>query len=163
METTVSTAQTVKLQFDMQTRLFNNVLEGITEPQSKTRASETVNHVKWLAGHLTATRYGFKDMAGIENVPAWTEMFSHGNGINPEANYPDIDTIKAAWNNVSGQLSNALGNLPEEALDGEGSQTPIGDNSLRGFLAFMMHHEAYHLGQLGILRKYIGHEAMKYD
>ena len=40
---------------------------------------------------------------------------------------------------------------------------PFGDKTMKGFLAFLMHHEAYHIGQMGILRKYLGNEAMKYD
>jgi len=35
--------------------------------------------------------------------------------------------------------------------------------NMNGFLAFLMHHEAYHIGQPGILRKYLGKEAMKYN
>ena len=50
-------AQTLAAQFDLHTRLFNNVLDGITDAETQERARDTVNHVKWLAGHLTSTRF----------------------------------------------------------------------------------------------------------
>ena len=39
---------------------------------------------------------------------------------------------------------------------------PIDDESVLGGISFLVGHEAYHIGQLSILRKFFGLEAMKY-
>jgi uncharacterized damage-inducible protein DinB len=39
---------------------------------------------------------------------------------------------------------------------------PIEDNTKFGALTFMVQHETYHIGQLGILRRALGLPAMKY-
>ncbi|WP_155208447.1 hypothetical protein [Xanthovirga aplysinae] len=35
-------------------------------------------------------------------------------------------------------------------------------NIMAKMLAFFAHHEAYHIGQMGIIRKYFGEAAMEY-
>ncbi len=154
---------TVKQQFDLHTRLFNNVLDGITDPDTNSRANDHVNHIKWLAGHLTSTRFGFKDLAQLEEGDPYKELFAHGKSIDPNADYPSIDNIRENWNGISGQISNALASLPEEALQADAPKVPIGEGKMGDFLDFLMHHEAYHIGQMGILRRFLGKEAMSYS
>ena len=53
--------------------------------------------------------------------------------------------------------------LPDEVLGSPApTKTPIADETLGGMLAFLMHHEAYHIGQMDLLRKYLGKDAMSY-
>lgn len=164
MEATTTTSISVLLkQYDLQTRLYKNVLNDVEEPKSNQRVSETMNHIKWVAGHLLSARMNLLKIAGREPDEHYDQLFGHGNGIDPNADYPVIEEILEKWDSTSILVRTVLAQLPEEALDGEMTQTPIGDSSLRGFLAFMMHHEAYHIGQLGILRKYIGLDAMIYS
>ena len=42
-------AQTLAAQFDLHTRLFNNVLDGITDAEAQERARDSVNHLTWPA------------------------------------------------------------------------------------------------------------------
>ena len=167
METTTAksyTTATLSTQFDLHTRLFNNVLDEISDVEANDRASDTVNHIKWLAGHLTATRYGMTKIGGNEQENPYGELFGHGKGISNEAEYPGIAEIKEKWNAISSDISAGLSNMPGEALNGPApTQTPVNDETLGGFLSFLMHHEAYHLGQMGILRKYLGKDAMSYS
>ncbi len=54
-------------------------------------------------------------------------------------------------------------NLPDAALSSPApAKMPVNDDTLGGMLAFIMHHEAYHIGQLSLLRRILGKEAMKY-
>lgn len=154
---------TIKKQFDLHTRLFNNVLDGIADQEADARANDHVNHLKWIAGHLTATRFGFKKLAGFEQENPFGEYFSHGKSIDPKVDYPPIETIKENWNAISGKISEAFGNLSEEALAANAPQVPIGKGKMGDFIDFLMHHEAYHIGQMGILRKFAGFEALKYN
>ncbi len=61
----MSSIQPVVKQFELQTRLFNNVLEGIEDIKGSKRLSEEVNHLQWIAGHLTNSRYGLAQGLGI--------------------------------------------------------------------------------------------------
>lgn len=164
MEKSVSTAKTLKIQFDLHTRLYNNALEGVLNIESDERLSDKVNHVKWLAGHLLATRMGMHSIGGFEKDTSFDEFFSHGKPISNDLKYPSIEVIKEKWNVISPKISTGLDQLPESALEADAPfQLPVADPSFRGYLAFLIHHEAYHIGQIGILRKYLGHKAMKYS
>ncbi|MFQ5570638.1 MAG: DinB family protein [Rhodothermales bacterium] len=165
METAVRThsAQTLAAQFDLHTRLFNNVLEGISDADADEQARETVNNIKWLAGHLTSTRYSMKQIGQLEEDDPYSELFSHGHGLRDDVEYPSIKAIKTHWNAISERISTGMARLPEAVLAGPApAKVPIDDGTMGGMLAFLMHHEAYHIGQMGILRRYLGKEAMKY-
>lgn len=156
--------QTIKHQFDLHTTLFNNVLSEITNENADKRLNTQVNHLKWLAGHVTNVRLGLLKMVGLPEDNSLEEFFAHGSKINDSINYPSLETIVAKWNEVTSKIENALSSVPEAILASDSPvNVPFGDKTTKGFLAFLMHHEAYHIGQMGILRKYLGNEAMKYD
>ncbi len=158
--------KSVKSQFDLHTRLFNNVLEQIGDVHAVRRASDSVNHMVWIAGHLTHARNGMHFIKGHEKSEFYPELFDRGALLETALEYPSIREIKEKWNTISEQLSKGLENLSDVELQSEAPfKTPIYsiDSSMLGFLSFLMSHEAYHIGQLGILRKYVGEPAMHYN
>lgn len=158
--------RSVKNQFDLHTRLFNNVLEGITDDLASRRAGDSVNHIIWIAGHLTNARNGMHAIGGYEANAFYPEFFDRGSTLDPTADYPPLDEIREKWNTVSSRVSKGLGGISEDMLASEAPiKTPMYglDGTMHGFLDFLMHHEAYHIGQIGILRKYVGRQAMRYD
>ncbi len=156
--------QSLKAQFDLQTRLFNNATEGITEDESGARKSEHINNMKWIAGHLLNTRLGsLGKVAGLAPDESYNAQFGRGNSYDPNATYPPISEIKAKWESTAADISNGISNIPEEVLAAKSqAQVPIADDTMRGLVAFLVSHEAYHIGQLGMLRKMIGKEAMSF-
>jgi len=155
----------LKAQFDLHTRLFNNVTEGITDADAHARNSEDINHIKWVAGHLLNTRMtSIAKVAGLQPDDAYSAQFGRGVSLDPGADYPPIGEITAKWKETAAAISEGINNIPEEVLAAKSpAQAPIADDSIRGLLSFLLSHEAYHIGQLGILRKLAGKEAMSYQ
>ena len=155
--------KTIKDQFDLHTKLFINVLENITNNHTDTQLNEHVNHLKWLAGHVTNVRLSFLKLTGLPEDNSLDEYFAHGAKIDSNLKYPTIETIVSKWKDVSEKVSGGLMHIPAEVLASPSPiNVPFGDKTMKGFLGFLMHHEAYHIGQMGILRKYLGNEAMSY-
>ncbi len=154
----------LQAQFDLHTRLFNNALEGITDSEANDRKNEHVNHMKWIAGHLLNTRLSsLTKVTGGQPDDAYTAQFGRGNALVAGASYPSIDEIMTKWNDAAGGISNGFSHIPEEVLSSKsGAQVPIADDTVRGLMAFLISHEAYHIGQLSLLRKMAGKEAMSY-
>ena len=147
-------------QFDLHTRLFNNVLQGIGEEESYNRFNNS-NNIKWLAGHLVSTRLLFANLSGLSDDDRF-KMF--GKGFDRSLDYPSLEQIKSKWNEIAPSISNGLKNLSPDDLKGKGLfETPIGDDNMKNFIDFVLHHEAYHIGQIGFIRKQLGKESMKYD
>jgi uncharacterized damage-inducible protein DinB len=154
-----STATTITSQFDLHTRLFRNVLEGITDDAAATQHSPNANHIKFLAGHLVHTRLM---LVGYVGLPGDDRFSQFDKNIAPRATYLPMAEILAKWDEIAGPISAGISKMSAEDWAGTAPfPTPTG-TTMADFLAFLMHHEAYHIGQLGILRKFAGKEAMKY-
>lgn len=153
-----------KVQFDLHTRLFNNVTEDVTDEEANGRSHELTNHIKWVAGHLLHSRLNsITRVTGGEPDASYGAQFDRGATLDPNASYPSMEEIKAKWNAVAPIISERLNNIPEEVLASKSpAQAPVADDTIRGLISFLMSHEAYHVGQLSLLRKMAGKEAMSF-
>ena len=149
---------------NMNTRLFNNSLEGVTETQSTERISDHNNSLIWLATHTVWGRYLTCSVLG--KPPAknpYEGMFENFKPFDPEDKYPTLEEVKAEWTRSSELLKEALESVTEEHLKGKGPfDNPIGDSTNGGTLAFFVQHESFDIGQMALLKKYYTKEAMKY-
>ena len=163
METVTTTLQPVIEAFKMQTRLFRNVTKDITEEHAKAHFEGSPNHIAWITGHLVSSRYMLGSVLGLTDREPFPELFESQKGIQHDAKYPSMDKLTADWENFAEKIIDRLESLSEEDLQSDPPiQTPIGDNTLRGFITFICHHEAYHTGQLGLARRFFGYEPMSY-
>jgi hypothetical protein len=166
----MSSIKITKIQFDLQTRLFNNVLEGIADAIGNERLNDQVNHLQWIAGHLTNARYNFAPMLGINESFPYKELYTDASKPPPNnramdvtVTYPSLSEIAIYWNRMAPLLTESLSKLSEEQLAAElPFAMPIDDNSLGGFLGFLASHESCHIGQMSLIRKYLGLDAMSY-
>jgi len=161
-----SSSNSVKAQFDFQTRLFNNVTEGISDSESQVRSVANINNIKWVAGHMLDARLNMMSkVAGLTPDDSYGAQFRRGTVLDPNASYPSIEEITSKWKTVSATLSESLGNMAEGVLSSKAPfESPIFniDHSIHGMLLFLLTHEAMHIGQLSILRKMAGKEAMSF-
>ena len=155
-------------QFDLHHRLYNNVLDGFSDEESNQRlgGNEQINHVKYLAGHLLNSQYGLALAAGLNMEVKWNDLFSVMGPSEAKDNfpYPTIEEIKAEWNKLYTPLRSALEAHNHEMLNA--TPSPPFDQvaaSVGELWAFINHHMAYHIGQIGILRRGFGKAPMRYD
>lgn len=114
--------------------------------------------IAYLAGHLMSSRCGVFKTVGVSTENPYKEIFGAGAGSQDHDAYPPIGQLKSEWDVLAERFHVALDALTDEdALrEGDGS-FPIPDNTLRGNLTFIAWHEAYHLGQVGIMRTEMGY------
>lgn len=78
--------------------------------------------------------------------------------------YPHFSEVTEKCNKFSEKFLKKLDSLRDKEINSPSPiQLPISDSTIKGTLAFFAHHEAYHLGQLGLVRRYHGYEGMKYS
>jgi len=151
-------------QFDLHTLLFNNVLADISEAESNIRLVPSINNIKWLAGHLVWGQGGLAKMANVPMEIVWIDHYNtqiqHPPG--PEIPTPSLEEIKAAWNDISPKIRAGLEMVPEEALNSPIEFPLPAFRTSEGLWSFINHHQAYTIGQIGILRRALDKEAMKY-
>ena len=150
-------------QFNLQTRLFNNVTIGIGDDDAQKQLNSNTNHIAWLTGHIVSTRFGLAKGLGLPVQEPFPELFENQKGLDKQAKYPSMQELTKDWNSLAEKIGNVLNSLTEEALQSKMPRTvPTGD-TLGDLICFLMHHEAYTIGQLGISRRFFGLEAMKYN
>jgi DinB superfamily len=165
----MSSIQPVSKQFALQTRLFNNVLEGIEDLRGSERLSGQVNHLQWIAGHLTNSRYRLAPVLGLDISFPYAEMYNdftqpapHNRVIDASIKYPLLTEIKKYWNELAGGFVEKISGLSSGQLAGETPVTVPTGKTLSDLLSFISSHESYHIGQMSIIRKYLGLSAMSY-
>jgi hypothetical protein len=149
-------------QFNLQSRLFANVTAGISDTDSANPMNGNTNHIAWLAGHSVSTRYSLANALGVHAEEPFPDLFRNEKGMDRSAKYPSMRALTKDWNSITKTLELALTAIDDEALGKKTPQpSPTGD-TLGDFVSFIIHHEAYTLGQLGIYRRFYGMEPMKY-
>ena len=155
-------------QYDLHHRLYNNVLQGFTDEETNQRlqGGSKMNHVKYLAGHILNSNYGFARSVGLKIDVKWNELFAvmDKSQAKDDYPYPTIDEIKTEWNDLHPSLRNLLIKITNKELENN-PPAPFDQvaNSVGELWAFINHHVAYHIGQVGILRRGFGKSPMNYD
>jgi len=149
--------------YDLHTQLYLNVIEGISEKDAANRLNTKANHIAWIAGSLVFERFELARLLGVELKPSSGELFRDHKGIQDNVIYPSLSEFKKDWEKISAPLKNTLMHLSEEQLEGpDPFEMPGEDYTLLVSLIFTAHREAYCIGQIGLYRRLLGYEAMKY-
>ncbi len=150
--------------YRLHTRLFLNCLSGLDDETARARPNQQTNSIAFLALHLVDVRHYTVTFAGGP-APAhpFAEMLAEVRTIEGLAAYPPLAEIRDAWAAVSAALEQGLDAVSGDALAAASPQRfPVSDDTVAGGLAFLLTHEGYHIGQMALLRKYLGHSAMAY-
>ena len=152
-----------ELIFNLNTRLFLNALEGVTEEQAKERISGHNNPLSWLAVHTVWARYNICGLLGKTVTNPYTGLFEGFKPFDADYKYASLAESKAEWQKASDILKEALADVTEERLAGDAPfKSPAGDYTIGGTIAFLAQHESYDIVQVAFLKKYFTKEAMKY-
>lgn len=159
MNQTVKQATTpVAELFQMQTVFFQRALEDIQEEDAALRLTEETNPINWLTGHIVSCRYMLANMIGLQVAEPFPDLFGKLKGFDPDAEYPSLVNLQRHWPEISSQLLEQLKALSPEALQKEAF-----GGKLLDIILFFAYHEAYHIGQLGLLRKGLGYPALQHN
>jgi uncharacterized damage-inducible protein DinB len=116
------------------------------------------NHLMWLLGHVVVHRGYALKMLGLDWNSSWASLFARGAQRVGDADYPSIEEMRTAWQQVSEQLSATLRQPPADLLAKPAPEGPPSfDKKLSGTVAFFAFHDAYHAGQVSFLRKWLGY------
>lgn len=159
----MNTLATVIAQFELQTMLYTNCVDGWTEADAEKRPGQA-NHVKWIAGHLVSSRCSLANVLGLGLQEPFPALFENRERRQDDVQYPSMAELTKDWNGISAKLTAKLKSMSDPELNTPAPfPTPAGDGTIKGTIGFFAHHEAYTIGQLGYARRIAGMEAMKYE
>jgi len=120
------------------------------------------NALQWLLGHVTRYRCMLLARCDPKASPfPWGEAFARGGAPGPQEREVPFAELLRCFRETSTRLMERLPELTADELAASlGRKMPQGDSTLRGMVAFTPFHEAYHLGQIGYLRKLFGYASL---
>jgi uncharacterized damage-inducible protein DinB len=135
-------------------------LEGITHDESLTQPQPAGNCLNWVVGHILANRASMLKLVGQE--PVWTEEeaepYKRGSAPITDANgTTNLDQIVALLEISQERLLAGLEEISPDGLQAPAPGSKEGQ-AVETSLALLVFHEAYHVGETGILRRLAGHE-----
>jgi hypothetical protein len=144
-------------QFRITTNLFIKAMSGVEAARAMKRPGPVSNPLLWLAGHVTHFRSRLLTLLGVPRDFPWGSVFDTGAKVGPPETYPEPEQIVALWEELSEVLMDRLNALTEEDLAAPPtSRVPTTDATLAGAIGYFSLHEAYHVGQMGYVRKWLG-------
>lgn len=150
-------------QLKLHNKLFKNATQDFSEADAE-RIHGQANHAKWLTGHLVSTRYFMGSLIGLQEKEPFPDLFGRGRGMQAGIKYPSMAELTRDWDSLSEKIIDRLNGMGDEEWNAPSKfKFPIADETLKGVVAFMAHHEAYTLGQMAYIRRLSGMEAMKYN
>jgi uncharacterized damage-inducible protein DinB len=138
--------------------LFAGALAGLSEADLWYRPTESSNPILWIGGHITHVRLLVLKLMGEIHETGWGDLFARGNSVKRSDEYPPVDEVLRVMAEISGKLHARLRAMSDEELLQTASGPAIPNaKTLADQIAFLALHDSYHIGQMGYLRKALGH------
>ncbi|MDA1315232.1 MAG: DinB family protein [Acidobacteria bacterium] len=148
-------------QFGLGTGLAQKALDGLTREELRRPAGPDVNPALGVMIHLANTRCSLLRLLSVDREVPWEGRFGRGGAMNDPDQYPELDEVWAVWNEASAQLEKRFEELTDEELSAPAPRNfPVSDKTIRGAINFLAYHEAYHVGQLAYIRKWLGKDPL---
>jgi len=154
--------------YDMHTKFFDNVNDGIADKDRHNRLNTKANHIAWLTGTLVHERFQLAELLGVkpdnncrENQKSH-ELFKDHKGIQDNIEYPTFAEYKKDWEIISPVLRKALVNASDEQLNSL-FEMPGEVMTKFDLISFMIYREANCIGQIALWRRLLGYVAMRYQ
>lgn len=136
--------------------LFARAVEGVDAEVAVDRPAGRTNSLGFVVCHLLDARAWLVSLMGGDGTHEFTERFKQAKGID-ELDPPPLAEVGSAFETVTARLLERIESLTDEDLDRPtDNEFPFAEKTVIGGLTFLAWHESYHIGQLGLLRSYLG-------
>src|SRR5690242_2865383 len=155
-------ADLVKM-FEFSFAAINRNLENVSEAESLVQPPDGGNCFNWVLGHMVIARGGILTLVGEAPVCPEAQAAPYRRGVSPSETDQllDMATLRGYLADSQLLLLPALAPMTEAKLAKpvpEPMNRPPLTGSIGDALIRLQYHEAYHNGQLGLLRRIAGKE-----
>lgn len=145
-------------QFGVGAFVLERNLAGVTHEESLESSGSSANTLNWILGHIVRTRTQALRLLG--GNPPFDEsdlgVYAADDFLPSQA--LSLEELKKRFDILGPELASQLEKCSPEQLATPAPLSPTGDpdETIGSLLASIAFHEAYHLGQTGILRRFLG-------
>lgn len=136
--------------------VIKELLSDISDVESRINPELSGNNINWVIGHIVVYRSLILETLGEKALLSEDEAKPYNYGSEPLANDQGkpLENLVNLFNQSQEKLQTAFEKLTDEELNKkpeEEKKSPLG-----AILDFRVFHEAYHMGQITLLRSIIG-------
>jgi uncharacterized damage-inducible protein DinB len=151
-------AESLAFQFQLGRFVFDRNLEGIQHEESLRVPEGGANSLNWILGHIVRTRNEALRLLGAPSLFPPEDFQAYGAIPGP---FPplNLDALMDRFHVLGEALTIRLKQTSPDAFKQAAPFSPSGNpnETIGSLLVSIGFHEAYHLGQIGILRRQLGH------
>lgn len=152
------------LQLELNERLFLNAIRDFPPDLWLKRFGDASNHAAFLALHLVDARCFLLRLLGVSAFHGFEDTGKNATRLEDISEYPAPLAVAESWQRVNSDIRSVLEEIDPETLRSRAPhEFPVNDASVFGAVVFLAQHEAYHLGQLGIIRRAVGLAPLSYS
>lgn len=137
---------------------LNKNIDGLTHADSLIQPRDGGNCLNWVVGHVAATRNIILTLVQEKPVLGDTIAARYAKGSSPITKAEEacpLEELIDAFRRAQEPVVGGLGRLSAKELG-----APCRDRTVGEILAILQFHEAYHIGQAGLLRRIIGKQGV---
>lgn len=153
-------AQPIVMLFTMNNSLVVKGLHALSDDDVWYQMEGKANPIAWIVGHVVETREQLLTLLGAAAGLGWGGRFKRGSARLDRAEYPSRQDVESAFVASQELVLAAVRALSAERLAEKPPVSFGGAKTWADLLTFFAFHEAYHLGQIGFIRKNVGHAAL---
>jgi len=139
---------------------FIDLLTGdLTNDQAVVRIrGEEGPSISWILGHLLNGRCEILKLLDPHAENPFADRFDRLVAATDGSDYPDIADLMRSWGEISERVFDAFEAIGDEQLVGPIAEmgAPHEEKNLLGVLAYVVWHETYHMGHIGLIRTQMG-------
>ena len=149
-------------QLTLNVRAIKANCHGVDHPQSLIAPSPAGNGINWVVGHVIAVRSrALHKILGLPPIfdEATAAPYERGSTPLAAADAQPLESLLALLSASQKTLPDAVAAMSDASLAAAAPQPSMpGVTTVGSLLAGLAFHEAYHVGQTGILRRLLGLE-----
>jgi uncharacterized damage-inducible protein DinB len=142
-------------QFQASHSVLHRNLEGIRHEESLKAPRDGGNSLNWVLGHLVSTRNLVLDLLDQPSVLTPEQAVAYRGNGGDASRFLRLEDLKAALNRTQETINSGFQKLSSDAMKAPAYGSTVGE-----MLAVLAFHEAYHGGQIGIIRRSLGYEGV---
>jgi uncharacterized damage-inducible protein DinB len=158
-------AKTIAYQFGLCSYVLEKNVSGVSHEESLINPQPGGSCLNWVVGHLTRARNRVLSLVGQQPMFPNDDFAAYDdNGGKPFGRETAVqfEELKRRFKALQEPLVNGLNAMTVETMDRPAPTSLTGNpnETVGSLLATLVFHEAYHVGQTGILRRVVGREGM---
>jgi uncharacterized damage-inducible protein DinB len=153
--------QQISLIYKLNNGVVARTLDGLSDEEIWQSPPGGGNPIGWILGHVAEYRTVLLSRLGTPLQTEWpARLFARGSVRGDRSVYPSRAAIESTWNATHAAMRDAFAAITDERLSAPATSELPGVRTLADQIAFGAFHESYHVGQMGYVRRQLGHTAV---